>query len=259
MTSKMSGGTPHKITSQLSASSSGHEQRCALTTQMNATSDQPSTALEHRKSSKPIMEKRRRARINNSLCQLKTLILDALSKDTARHSKLEKADILEMTVKHLKNLKRAQINATFGTSLPMLGKYRAGFNECIHEVTRFMSTHESVDTEVKNRLLSHLVGYVSHLDIMSCPPQHHLRSCASKPGFEPPPVSHTNGPLFIWPPETLKLHCGLQFVPSSDGTFSLLIPGSSSIGLTGPHNGAPQAGVSSDMQMNSPDLIWRPW
>lgn len=33
------------------------------------------------KSSKPIMEKRRRARINESLSQLKTLILDALKKD----------------------------------------------------------------------------------------------------------------------------------------------------------------------------------
>uniref|UniRef100_A0A3P8WR05 BHLH domain-containing protein n=1 Tax=Cynoglossus semilaevis TaxID=244447 RepID=A0A3P8WR05_CYNSE len=60
-------------------------------------------------SSKPIMEKRRRARINESLGQLKTLILDALKKDSSRHSKLEKADILEMTVKHLRNLQRHQL------------------------------------------------------------------------------------------------------------------------------------------------------
>lgn len=83
------------------------------------------------------MEKRRRARINESLGQLKTLILDALKKDvsggggtgrgargrpaepcrceprlcpqSSRHSKLEKADILEMTVKHLRSLQRAQM------------------------------------------------------------------------------------------------------------------------------------------------------
>lgn len=36
-------------------------------------------------SSKPIMEKRRRARINESLGQLKTLILDALKKDVSAH------------------------------------------------------------------------------------------------------------------------------------------------------------------------------
>lgn len=34
-------------------------------------------------SSKPVMEKRRRARINESLAQLKTLILDALRKDVS--------------------------------------------------------------------------------------------------------------------------------------------------------------------------------
>uniref|UniRef100_A0A8C3JW22 Hes family bHLH transcription factor 4 n=1 Tax=Calidris pygmaea TaxID=425635 RepID=A0A8C3JW22_9CHAR len=60
-------------------------------------------------SSKPIMEKRRRARINESLG-------GAGGGDTgddtprpcmgSRHSKLEKADILEMTVKHLRNLQR---------------------------------------------------------------------------------------------------------------------------------------------------------
>jgi len=38
------------------------------------------------KSSKPIMEKRRRARINESLGQLKTLILDALKKDVRSSS-----------------------------------------------------------------------------------------------------------------------------------------------------------------------------
>lgn len=35
-------------------------------------------------SSKPVMEKRRRARINESLAQLKTLILDAFRKDVSR-------------------------------------------------------------------------------------------------------------------------------------------------------------------------------
>lgn len=38
----------------------------------------------HLQSSKPIMEKRRRARINESLGQLKTLILDALKKDVSK-------------------------------------------------------------------------------------------------------------------------------------------------------------------------------
>ncbi|XP_033920299.1 transcription factor HES-1 isoform X2 [Melopsittacus undulatus] len=114
---------------------------------VNATPDKPKTAAEHRKSSKPIMEKRRRARINESLGQLKTLILDALKKDSSRHSKLEKADILEMTVKHLRSLQRAQMTAALSTDPTVLGKYRAGFSECMNEVTRFLSTCEGVNTE----------------------------------------------------------------------------------------------------------------
>uniref|UniRef100_A0A3B4EBU2 BHLH domain-containing protein n=1 Tax=Pygocentrus nattereri TaxID=42514 RepID=A0A3B4EBU2_PYGNA len=66
------------------------------------------SALFLSKSSKPIMEKRRRARINQSLVQLKALILHALHADVSRHSKLEKAEILEMTVKHLRSVQRAQ-------------------------------------------------------------------------------------------------------------------------------------------------------
>lgn len=87
---------------------------------VNTTPDKPKTASEHRKSSKPIMEKRRRARINESLSQLKTLILDALKKDSSRHSKLEKADILEMTVKHLRNLQRAQMTGEDRACVPSL-------------------------------------------------------------------------------------------------------------------------------------------
>ncbi|XP_021565359.1 transcription factor HES-1 [Carlito syrichta] len=126
---------------------------------VNTTPDKPKTASEHRKSSKPIMEKRRRARINESLSQLKTLILDALKKDSSRHSKLEKADILEMTVKHLRNLQRAQMTAALSTDPSVLGKYRAGFSECMNEVTRFLSTCEGVNTEVRTRLLGHFGGF----------------------------------------------------------------------------------------------------
>nr|AAQ93671.1 hairy E protein [Branchiostoma floridae] len=113
---------------------------------------------EGRKSSKPIMEKRRRARINDSLNQLKTLILDALKKDSSRHSKLEKADILEMTVKHLRNLQRQHVAAAVSTDPNVLGQYRAGFNECMTEVSSFLGSASTVETEVHQRLLNHLAG-----------------------------------------------------------------------------------------------------
>ena len=53
--------------------------------------------------SKPLMEKRRRDRINKSLAELKTILIDVLKRDKNSCSKLEKADILEMTVNYLRS------------------------------------------------------------------------------------------------------------------------------------------------------------
>ncbi|XP_061559104.1 hairy-related 9 [Phycodurus eques] len=199
------------------------------------TPDKPKNASEHRKSSKPIMEKRRRARINESLGQLKTLILDALKKDSSRHSKLEKADILEMTVKHLRNLQRVQMSAAaLSPDATVLSKYRAGFNECMNEVTRFLSASEGVNVEVRSRLLTHLSGCMSQMMAINCPQQALSQQ------------AHVGQPLHIQLPSTLpvtpgagagaacklspaeaaspKVFGGFQLVPASDGQFAFLIP-----------------------------------
>uniref|UniRef100_A0A3Q1GWG6 Hairy-related 9 n=1 Tax=Acanthochromis polyacanthus TaxID=80966 RepID=A0A3Q1GWG6_9TELE len=180
------------------------------------TPDKPKNASEHRKSSKPIMEKRRRARINESLGQLKTLILDALKKDSSRHSKLEKADILEMTVKHLRNLQRVQMSAALSADATVLSKYRAGFNECMNEVTRFLSTSEGVNTEVRSRLLNHLSSCMSQMMSMNYPGA----AMASK----------------LSPAEAVspKVFGGFQLVPATDGQFAFLIPNPAFASATAP-------------------------
>uniref|UniRef100_A0A1A7YUA7 Hairy-related 9 n=1 Tax=Iconisemion striatum TaxID=60296 RepID=A0A1A7YUA7_9TELE len=194
------------------------------------TPDKPKNASEHRKSSKPIMEKRRRARINESLLQLKTLILDALKKDSSRHSKLEKADILEMTVKHLRNLQRVQMSA-LSADATVMGKYRAGFNECTNEVTRFLSTSEGVSVEVRSRLLNHLSSCMSQMM-----PVNYTQQAPSQ-------QAHLAQPLHVQLPSSLpisgaamssklspaeavspKVFSGFQLVPATDGQFAFLIP-----------------------------------
>ncbi|KAG5202371.1 hypothetical protein JEQ12_003761 [Ovis aries] len=59
-----------------------------------------------RKVSKPLMEKKRRARINVSLEQLKSLLEKHYSHQI-RKRKLEKADILELSVKYMKSLQNS--------------------------------------------------------------------------------------------------------------------------------------------------------
>lgn len=195
--------------------------------------DKPKSASEHRKSSKPIMEKRRRARINESLGQLKTLILDALKKDSSRHSKLEKADILEMTVKHLRNLQRVQMTAALTADPTVMGKYRAGFNECMNEVTRFLSTCEGVNTEVRSRLLNHLSGCLGQMIAMNYPqpaglqPGHLAQPLQVQlPSAATAPLNGVSMPGKLSPAEAIspKVYGGFQLVPATDGQFAFLIP-----------------------------------
>uniref|UniRef100_A0A8C6UPQ1 Hes family bHLH transcription factor 1 n=1 Tax=Neogobius melanostomus TaxID=47308 RepID=A0A8C6UPQ1_9GOBI len=195
------------------------------------TDHKPPRASESRKSSKPIMEKRRRARINESLGQLKMLILEALKKDTSRHSKLEKADILEMTVKHLRNLQRLQLTAAVHADPGLLGKYRAGFSECMGEVTRFLSTCEGVHGEVRARLLNHLASCVSQM------------SCGA---LYPAPTSPTLmlGCKATLGPELVSLYSGVQLLPRPEGHVALLVPGVA-LSPAGPPTSCPPSGPRS--------------
>ncbi|XP_077106138.1 transcription factor HES-4 [Ranitomeya variabilis] len=202
------------------------------------TPDKPKSASEHRKSSKPIMEKRRRARINESLGQLKTLILDALKKDSSRHSKLEKADILEMTVKHLRNLQRVQMTAALTADPSVLGKYRAGFNECMNEVTRFLSTCEGVNTEVRTRLLGHLsscLGQIVAMNYQQPPPSSqalHVQLPSAPVASAPVPMPCKMSSAEAVSPKVFQ--GGFQLVPATDGQFAFLIPNPAYASSPGP-------------------------
>ncbi|XP_072282433.1 transcription factor HES-4 [Pyxicephalus adspersus] len=259
------------------------------------TPDKPKSASEHRKSSKPIMEKRRRARINESLGQLKTLILDALKKDSSRHSKLEKADILEMTVKHLRNLQRVQMTAALSADPSVLGKYRAGFNECMNEVTRFLSTCEGVNTDVRTRLLGHLSSCLGQIVAMNYqqPPSSqplHVQLPSAPVANAPVPMACKMSPAESVSPKVFQ--GGFQLVPATDGQFAFLIPNPAYGSSPGPviplyangnitSSGVPQAQspvqglttfshkmphmpksvspLGGSSGPDSTDSVWRPW
>ncbi|KAM7400986.1 hypothetical protein PAMA_005267 [Pampus argenteus] len=222
----------------------------------DSTPDKPRT--ESRKSTKPIMEKRRRARINESLGQLKTLILDALKKDSSRHSKLEKADILEMTVKHLRNLQRIQMTAAVNTDPSILGKYRAGFSECIGEVTRFLSKCEGMNTELRTRLLSHLAACVTQINTVNFYTPHPgpLGQTAPQiPASSAPQMPCKSGSPMQVAPEAMKLYGGFQVVPTPDGQFAFLVP-SAALAPLSAQNSHHMSAVAPPV---TSDSVWRPW
>ena len=116
--------------------------------------DEPmSKTDQYRKVMKPLIERKRRARINNCLDELKDLMVFALQTEGESISKLEKADVLELTVKHLRKLKRQQMLAV-NPSLDM-DRFRAGYTQCATEVSRCLAS-TGVDVTIGSRLMGHL-------------------------------------------------------------------------------------------------------
>lgn len=108
----------------------------------------------------------------------------------------------------------------------VLSKYRAGFSECMNEVTRFLSSCDSVNTEVRARLLNHLSGCLGQMMPMNypqqAPGQHaHLAQPLNVQLPASGPVSSK-----LSPPDALphKVFGGFQLVPATDGQFAFLIP-----------------------------------
>lgn len=150
---------------------------------MMQTSPPMSRTHQYRKIMKPMLERKRRARINKCLDSLKELMVSALQSEGESITKLEKADVLELTVKHLRKLKKHNALAltpqiTFAT------QFKAGYSCCAHEVSNFLNSDQcgSVDPRVSAGLLTHLAGCVKSLD--STPP----------PPSSPTPSSTTSSP-----------------------------------------------------------------
>ena len=102
---------------------------------------------------KPLIEKKRRARINSCLDELKDLMVFALQTEGESISKLEKADVLELTVNHLRKLKRQQM-LSLNPALD-LDRFHAGFTTCATEVSRSLAS-SGVDISIGSRLMGHL-------------------------------------------------------------------------------------------------------
>ncbi|OQV22523.1 hypothetical protein BV898_03697 [Hypsibius exemplaris] len=127
----------------------------------NHDANGPRIRAENRKSSKPAMERRRRQRINQSLSELKSLLLDSMrrSDKTRQNSKLEKADILELTVRHLQTLHHQQRNNPPTVAATNVDQYRAGFGACITTTWKFLSQQRR-DGRVSDMLLNQLVRHL---------------------------------------------------------------------------------------------------
>ncbi|KAH0566908.1 enhancer of split mgamma protein-like [Cotesia glomerata] len=112
---------------------------------------------QYKKITKPMLERKRRARINRCLEELKDLMVDALETEGENISKLEKADILELTVRYLQRLQASRASGTSTPSEETLAesRWQSGFGQCAAEACKYLA---SLPGESGEKLARHLAS-----------------------------------------------------------------------------------------------------
>ncbi|CAL8328880.1 unnamed protein product [Merluccius merluccius] len=115
----------------------------ALTSMASKLKDRKRTPISHK-----VIEKRRRDRINRCLNELGKTVPMALAKQDS--GKLEKAEILEMTVQYLRALHSADFprGREKGELLAEFANYfHYGYHECMKNLVHYLTTEDRAETK----------------------------------------------------------------------------------------------------------------
>ncbi|XP_053293344.1 transcription cofactor HES-6 [Pleuronectes platessa] len=193
-----------------------------------------------RKMRKPLVEKKRRARINESLQELRVLVAE-----TDLQSKMENAEVLEMTVKRVENLLKNRAQEVDAVNREACERFAAGYIQCMQDVHAFVSSCPGIDQAEAAELLNHL------LESMPLNDEDQLRLMLPDGGLaDSPPGSHST-----W---SLSESCLVSPAPSTTSTDDLC----SDLDDTD----SEQSLVSSSEEADGQDVsitysksVWRPW
>jgi len=237
-----------------------------------AEDEQPiSRTYQYRKVMKPMLERKRRARINRCLDELKELMSSALAAEGENLTKLEKADVLELTVRHLHKLRERQalgLNPAVSAA-SYADKFRAGFTHCAAEVSRYLATSTGLDVTVGQRLLSHLGRCVHQMEANTVAASTPLPPSPANFAFATSPAPFPVFGATYTPPSSPTLDTSRTSAPSvsqqrSSSSSPLLSPVSSP-SLSESEQDYAKFSIRSDM-MFSPTTamadngkVWRPW
>ncbi|XP_035290982.1 hairy-related 1 [Anguilla anguilla] len=175
------------------------------------------------RSLKPVIEKKRRDRINQSLDELRTLLLSHTLDTRLQNPKLEKAEILELTVEYIRNktnretarCSRADVGVPVqaGDGVPPVPGpcaegappvssclYSAGFQQCVSRLSTFMDCVNPAQRRSLVRGLQHYLGPPSppHLEAA-----YHPENGPLYPVLHPPPSQTLTHP-YPSPPYSLS-------------------------------------------------------
>ncbi|XP_069467630.1 transcription factor HES-7.1-like [Ambystoma mexicanum] len=217
-------------------------------------------AVENEKFLKPMVEKRRRERINSSLESLRMLLLEKRPNEKLKNPKVEKAEILENTVQFI----RAQ-NQSLEALPNDWQTYQAGYHDCLQRAIFFLNANKDADQERKAFLNGYLTSCLNQLQSSSVPRPpgaSSLRATINGPQLEPDTISDSEAssarilpllPLTDILPFNSRRGSELQTPqPPSCAQQQSLQEGSMHINRT---VGAP---TNNDFPAPS-SSVWRPW
>ena len=215
-------------------------------------SDDPpiSKTQRYKKITKPLLERKRRARMNACLDELKEIMTSALQAEGENVSKLEKADILELTVRHLHKLNQSQRLTGGGPRNPLedVQKFQAGYSSCAQEATNFLMTTPGLDIRVGHRLLGHLFNPAALANAVAAPP---LVATASIPPVPPPLSIASTSSLSIASPPSVSAAESAGSLPAALAArlshHQQVIPSASLINAF-PHGVKPEPGMLQALQ-----------
>ncbi|XP_033948236.1 hairy-related 5 [Pseudochaenichthys georgianus] len=196
------------------------------------TSPESPRQRSNRRISKPVMEKRRRERINSSLETLRILMLENFNDDRLKNPKVEKAEILESVVNFLQSEvemdkgHRAMNRVLTREQRPTSGRqhnYRDGMRSCLLRVSHFISSKSQELDQTDEG-----AGLAPQPKRHPASPGHILKTQASR---SPHPVHHHSQhahPSFGT--ERTSMHCDTRELFSSAADCAHI-----------------------------PDPVWRPW
>ncbi|XP_050789155.1 transcription factor HES-7.1-like [Gopherus flavomarginatus] len=205
---------------------------------------------QDRKLLKPMLEKRRRDRMNRSLERLRLLLLEATQDERLKNPKVEKAEILQKTVHFVRTQPPAEPARREDT---FLQRYHSGYRECLSQATRFLHSSPGICAGKKAYLMERIC--------------HCMEKITAR---EPPSGSPFPNPAYgryardAWPscsPPLGDPACVLHPAPAFPAGHRLQSlaagraqPGNSAKGTRGKLSGS-QNSAGQPPELN----VWRPW
>ncbi|XP_067659138.1 enhancer of split m8 protein-like [Haliotis asinina] len=126
------------------------------------TMETDSEYMGRRKGRKLMAEKRRRARINQSLLEIKDIVCGAQQRNDPNYDKMEKAEILETTVDYLRNVRK--INTTHQhVKEAVQARFQHGFSKCAEEILSYIQSLPGVSDNVHRQLRKHISRRMEHI------------------------------------------------------------------------------------------------